>query len=115
MFDTVKKTSEDEHDIIRALNAQFCAKLPQGAARTGAYRASEGDELGKLELDVPNGTYRLIGGEWLYLVQSKHLLRAMIATAANKFGGGKVVLVPPKEPPPPTQEHTHGEKTATRR
>lgn len=112
MFDTVKKTDDDFHGTIRDLNRRFCAKLPEAAAKGGEYQPQDGDALARLELDVPDGTYRLVGSDWFYIVKNRRLARAALATRANKYGGPKVILVPPVDPPPPSEGGPHGQEAS---
>lgn len=111
MFDTVKQTADDVHALVRKFHGTFCADLPYTARRSGRYDAATGDRFGD-ELDVPNGTYRVTGSDWLLTFRNRHFARAEIATAQNKYGGKDVKTVPPIDPPAPNPGDFHGQKSA---
>lgn len=67
------------------LSGEFCAKLPAAAVETDQYTAQPGDRLSGLSFAVPDGTYRQIGGEWLFTVRSgKFVEAARRARAAER-------------------------------
>lgn len=76
---------------LRGLLARFTGNVPQ-AARGGAYEPKPGDGLGDDDLDVPNGTYRVHGSDWLITIAKKRFTLAARAMPP-KFGGANVIQV----------------------
>ena len=62
-------------DEIGRLSGEFCAKLPPAAVETGRYEAQPGDRYSGLRFDVPDGTYRPVGTEWLFTVRCQQVRR----------------------------------------
>lgn len=81
---------------VRAIFRDFAADLPMGAEKSGRWLCHAGDRFEKLVplADVPNGVYRIVGGDWLLTFEKNRLVAAEIATAGNQWGGAAVIAVP---------------------
>lgn len=78
--------------IIRALNAEYCRDIPP-EGRHGSFEPDDDHPRFGGDYDVPNGKYRVVGSNWLFLIHKKKLQGAEIATEANKYGGKHVIAI----------------------
>lgn len=78
--------------VIRRINASFCADIPQ-EARAGGFEPEEDHERFGGSYDAPNGTYRVLGSEYLITIKGKRIARIEKATLQNNYGGKSVVAV----------------------
>lgn len=78
--------------IVHGLNNAFCADIPQ-EGRAGNFVPEEDGAFSAEEYDVPDGTYRVAGSDWYFVIKGKKLAQAARASAENKWGGKDVVQV----------------------
>lgn len=77
---------------LRALNADFCADIPQ-EGRAGRYSATPHDRFARLpELPVADGKYRVLGSGWVLVLRRGRLVEAIEAKAPH-WGGKGVITV----------------------
>lgn len=95
--ETVSVADEDSRRpaasrIIRALNAEFCRDIPQ-EGRHGSFEPDEDHPRFGGDYDVPNGKYRVVGSDWLFLIHRNKLQGAELATEKNNYGGKHVIAI----------------------
>lgn len=76
---------------VAKFNVEFCRDLPQ-SARGGGFEPGDDPRFAG-EFDVPDGVYRVAGGEWLHTFKGGRYTGSARATEANRWGGDKVVSV----------------------
>jgi membrane protein involved in colicin uptake len=89
--DARDREPSDTAKVLHRLNHDFCRDIPQ-EGRGGTFVPDDGSEFSGSYF-VPDGTYRVVGSDWLFVIKGRKLAQAMTATAANKYGGKDVIEV----------------------
>jgi hypothetical protein len=82
---------------LRALWREFARDLPSGATHAGRYVPTDGDRWCGLALEVPDGTYRIAGAEWVFTFKQNQLVGATRVTPPHYAGRGVRVVEVPNE------------------
>lgn len=80
---------------LRDLTARFAGNIPAKALKGSPYQPEPGDGVSDAVLDLPDGTYRVSGSDWLVMVEDGAAVQFERANAVNKFGGDSVIEVSP--------------------
>lgn len=86
-------SSPPGHPELRRFAEAFWRAHPNGLGAGQAYAAAAGDLFDGKIYEIPNGTYRLVGDDWLFTFRRGRFVSANKATAQNAFGGAKVIAV----------------------
>lgn len=98
---TIRPSPARVGDAVRRIQSEFCRRLPPGARSNEGYRSDGNDRFALLDpcdrqgepVDIPDGVYRVEGGDWLLTFRRSRLVAAEVATPANEFGGAAVITV----------------------
>ncbi len=78
--------------FVRGFAARFAASVPGGAASAGHYAAHAGDRFAGEVCPVPDGLYRVHGGDWVFEFRDQRFFAASRAVPPH-FGGTGVIEV----------------------
>lgn len=77
-------------DTLKRFAESFCRALPAAAAQHGTYELCGGEPV---HVDGPDGLYRVVGQDWLYLVAAGRVVSVTRAVPPD-FGGPHVIAIP---------------------
>jgi hypothetical protein len=77
---------------VHKVHDEFTAALPPAVAASGGYSVQDGDYWSTRELEMPDGRYRVSGGDWIYAFAGGKLKEASRALPPN-YGGEGVTIV----------------------
>jgi hypothetical protein len=77
---------------VRSFWQTFASDLPSGATARGRYAPVDGDRYLDMAVEVPDGTYRVLGADWVLQFKQNRLVSAVLARPPD-FGGRRVTEV----------------------
>lgn len=89
----VKVLTPEAEGELRSFSTRFAAALPPNSHASGHYTAIEGDRYGEYRFAAPNGSYRVVGADWVLVIRKNKFVSAHRAVPPS-FGGKDVVAVP---------------------
>jgi hypothetical protein len=90
--DKAPKLNLAQTKALHALNAKFCANLPQSTRASGRYEADKADKVARERILVPDGRYRVSGSDFVLTIVGGRLREAVRADPPH-FGGDNVIAV----------------------